>query len=132
MESLIKASGVLMIGLALLHAAFPRYFKWKEEFRSNTLLTRQVHYVHTFFIALIVFLMGLLCLSSAPEILNSPLGRRVCCGIFIFWLLRLVVQFFGYSPALWRGKAFETAVHIGFSLLWTFLTVSFGLAAFGR
>lgn len=129
MESLLRLSGILMIVLALLHAVFPRYFKWEQELRVITPLTRQIHYIHTFFIALTVLLVGLLCLTSASELLTTDLGRRASFGIFIFWFCRLLVQFFGYSSSLWRGKPFETAVHIVFSLLWTFFSVVFGLAA---
>ncbi len=132
MEALLKISGGLMIGLALLHAIFPRYFKWREELRAITLLTRQVHYIHTFFIALTVLLIGVLCLTSTSELLTTSLGRQVCLGIFIFWFFRLLIQFFGYSQSLWKGKPFETAVHILFSLLWAFLSVVFALAAFPR
>lgn len=132
MEALLKISGGLMIGLALLHAIFPRYFKWREELRAITLLTRQVHYIHTFFIALTVLLIGVLCLTSASELLTTSLGRQVCLGIFIFWFFRLLIQFFGYSPSLWKGKPFETAVHILFSLLWAFLSVVFAMAAFSH
>lgn len=130
MESLIKLSGGLLVGLALVHAIFPRYFKWKEELGSITLLTRQIHYVHTFFIALTVLLIGVLCLTSAPELLGTTLGRRVALGIGVFWGCRLVIQFFGYSSSHWKGKPFETTVHVVFSLLWLFFTAVFGFAAF--
>ncbi len=130
MECLLKTSGGLLVGLALLHAFFPGYFKWRDELRSITLLTRQIHYIHTFFIALTLLLTGLLCLSSASELLHTELGRKVSLGIFIFWFFRLVIQLFGYSSSLWKGKPFETAIHILFSLLWVFLTAVFGSAAF--
>jgi hypothetical protein len=130
MEDLLKVSGWLLVGLALLHAFFPRHFKWNDELRSITLLTRQIHYVHTFFVALTIFLIGVLCLTSAPELLSTPLGRKVCLGICVFWAFRLIIQFLGYSSSLWKGKPFETTIHIMFSLLWTFFTTTFGLAAF--
>jgi hypothetical protein len=130
MESLLKISGGLQVGLALLHAFFPRHFKWSEELRSITLLTRQIHYVHTFFVALTILLVGLLCLTSPADLLHTSLGRKVSLGIGMFWACRLAIQFFGYSPSLWKGKSFETAIHVVFSTLWVFLTVTFGLAAF--
>ncbi len=131
MESLLKFSGVLLIALALVHAIFPRYFKWREELRSITLLTRQIHYVHTFFIALVILLMGLLCLTSPLELLHTTLGRRVSLGLFVFWACRLFIQFYGYSPTLWKGKRFETVMHGVFACLWVFLTLVFGFTAFG-
>ena len=59
MELQLKIIGVLLIALALLHAFFPRYFQWKKELSGLKLINRQMMYVHTFFIALAVFLMGL-------------------------------------------------------------------------
>ncbi len=81
--------------------------------------------IHTFFIAIIVFLMGLLCLTSTTELIQTPLGKTISTGFGIFWFVRLVVQFVGYSPELWRGKKFETAVHIILSVFWVYLTVVF-------
>lgn len=130
MEALLKIAGGLLVALALVHGLFQRYFKWHEELRSITLLTRQIHYVHTFFIALVILLIGLLCVTSANELLHTALGRKIALGIFVFWVCRLFLQFFGYSSSLWRGKPFETAVHVGFSGLWIFLSLVFGFAAF--
>ena len=63
-------------------------------------------YVHSFFIALVVFLIGLLCLTSATELLNTVLGKRVSLGLAIFWGIRLAIQFVGYSTKNWKGKSF--------------------------
>ncbi|MGH9946774.1 MAG: hypothetical protein ACRD6X_06225 [Pyrinomonadaceae bacterium] len=129
MELNLKIAGAMMIALALLHIVFPRRFHWKEELASISLLSRQVMYVHTFFIALTVLLMGVLCITSAEMLLNSSLGKRIALGLAIFWIARLLIQFFGYSPTLWKAKAFETAVHIFFSALWVYFSLVFTLVA---
>ena len=125
METHLKIIGVLLIGLALSHAFFPRHFRWKEELVSLSLLTRQIMYVHTLFIALVVFLMGLLCVTSADQLTGTMLGKRVSLGMGVFWITRLLVQFFGYSSELWKGKRFETGVHIVFSALWIYFSAIF-------
>jgi hypothetical protein len=132
MVLLLKATGFFLLVLALLHAAFARYFNWRTEFAAVSLINRQMMYVHTFFIAFTVLLMGLLCLTSAPELVGTPLGRRVALGCGVFWLARLLVQFFGYSPELWRGKRFETTVHCVFIVFWSFLSILFLLAGLGK
>lgn len=131
MKPLLEITGLLLIALALLHAAFPKRFDWKRDLASTSLLTRQIFYVHTFFVALVVFLMGLLCLTSARDLLDTALGKKITAGFCVFWCLRLLVQWFGYSPQLWRGKVFETAVHILFSAIWIYLTLLFGWVAWG-
>lgn len=131
MELNLKIAGLLQIGLALLHAFFPRRFRWKEELVSLSLLSRQIMYVHTLFVALTVLLIGVLCLTSASDLINTSLGRRIALGLAIFWLVRLYIQFFGYSSKLWKGKAFETTIHVVFSIFWIYLSVTFiGVAFF--
>ncbi len=129
MEIHFKIIGIILIVLAFIHAIFPRYFNWKEEFCNVSLINRQMMYIHTFFIAITVFLIGLLCVTSATELAGTVLGKRVCLGIGFFCAVRLFVQFIGYSSALWKGKRFETIIHIVFSFLWVYLSVVF-LAAY--
>ncbi len=88
-------------------------------------MNRQMMYVHSFFIAFVVFLMGILCLTSSGELASTVLGKRISLGLGIFWAARLFVQFFGYSSKIWIGKKFETIVHILFSLLWIYLSIVF-------
>jgi hypothetical protein len=129
MELHLKISGVVMIGLAMLHLIFPKYFNWKDDLSGITLINRQLMYVHTFFIGFVVLLMGVLCVYASVELVQTRLGKMICFGLFIFWLARLVFQFFVYSSELWKGKKFETAVHIGFSFLWIYFTAVFLLAS---
>ena len=121
----LQLIGALLLVLALLHAGFGWYFDWRREFAVVSLINRQMMHIHTFFVAFTVGLMGLLCLTSAAELVGTPLGRRVALGLGVFWLARLLIQFFGYSASLWRGKRFETVIHVLFSALWAYLTIIF-------
>ena len=131
MELQIKIIGGLFILLAFLHIFFPKYFNWRQELGSLSLINRQMMYVHMFFIAFGIFLLGLLCLTSADALLNSRFGKRISLGLGIFWAVRLYVQFFVYSRKLWKSKAFETTVHILFSLFWSYVSTIFILAYVG-
>jgi len=125
MEIHIKIIGILLIIMAGIHLIFPRHFNWANELKSLSLINRQMMTIHTLFIALGIFLMGLLCLTSSSDLLDTTLGKRISLGLGIFWTIRLFTQFFGYSSKLWKGKAFETGIHILFSLFWTYLSVIF-------
>lgn len=116
--------------LSLIHVFFPKYFNWKEELKSLSLMNRQMMTVHTFFIAFIVFLIGLLCLTSAEELTQTGLGKTISLGLGIFWTVRLFFQLFVYSPKLWKGKTFETVIHILFSLFWIYMSFVFLWTAF--
>jgi hypothetical protein len=125
MEFQLRVIGVLLVALAIAHGAFPAYFHWQKELAPLSPINRQMMYVHTFFIALVVLLMGILCLGASHELVSTPLGKLLDWGLGIFWFARLLVQFFGYSATLWKGKAFETAVHVVFTGLWSYLSAVF-------
>ena len=127
MELHLSIVGYLLITLALMHVPFPRYFNWEKELASLNLLLRQMMKVHTFFIAFFVLLIGVLCVHSADDILNTKLGHDLALGLFAFWVTRLFFQWFVYSPQLWTGKPFETVVHVLFSCIWIYFSTVFFL-----
>ncbi|WP_447640752.1 MULTISPECIES: hypothetical protein [Chitinophagaceae] len=130
MEIHIKIIGILLVLLAGMHIGFPKYFRWEKELPKLDLINRQMMYVHTFFIALTVFLMGILCIVQTDALTTTDLGKKVSWGLGVFWTCRLFVQFKGYSTLLWKGMGMETLIHILFILLWTYFSVVFWINAF--
>lgn len=125
MENHLKIIGSILILLAGIHLFFPKYFHWKKELKSLSLINRQMMQVHTFFIALTLLLMGFLCFNFSFDLVHSKLGKPIALGFCLFWLLRLIFQLFVYSPKLWKGKIIESAIHVFFIFLWTYFTVVF-------
>lgn len=121
----LQIIGSLLVLLALVHLIFPGYFNWKEELKYMSLINRQMMVVHTFFIALVVLLIGLLCLTSPTDLQETRLGKTISFGLAFFWCTRLIFQLFIYSPELWKGKKLETSVHILFTILWLYMTGTF-------
>lgn len=132
MEIHLKIIGVLLILLSMVHLVFPKQFNWKKDLAPITLINKQLMYVHTFFVAVVVFLIGLLSLLCADDLIHTPFGRKISLGLFVFWALRWIFQFFVYSPKLWRGKLFETLVHIFFSITWTYLCIIYLMIYLGK
>lgn len=125
----LQIVGCLLVLLGLSHALMNRYFGWGKELAGISLLTRQIFYVHTFFIALGVILGGVISLAFAIELLNpTPLSRAILAGMAFFWFCRLLAQFFGYDRAIWRGNPVRTRMHFAFSLLWSYVTAIYSLA----
>lgn len=125
----IKIVGVLLIVLAFSHIYFPRRFNWNEELKTLSLINRQMMKVHMFFIALLVLLIGVLCLTSADQLIQTSLGRKISFGLGVFWATRLFFQLFIYSPKLWKGKTLETVIHVLFTILWVYISVVFIVTA---
>lgn len=129
MEMHFYIIGSFLILLAFVHIIFPKYFNWKEELEKLSLMNHQMLKVHAFFIALTIFLMGALLLFSTYDLLTTQLGRIIILGFAIFWTIRFFVQLFVYSSKLWKGKIFETTVHVFFTLLWIYISGVFWIVA---
>jgi hypothetical protein len=132
MELHLKITGFILIGIAFIHVIFPKYFNWETELASLSLVNKQMMYIHTFFIAITVFLMGFFCIYSAADMISTKLGGQLSFGLFVFWFLRLIFQFYGYSSKLWKGKTFETWIHVLFSFLWIYFSLVFFLIYWNR
>jgi hypothetical protein len=133
LELHLRLAGALQIVLAAVHLTFSERFQWKEELARLSLLNRQIFLVHTFFVCLMLTLMGALCLFF-PETLveNTRLARLVLTGFVAFWALRLVFQWCVYDRSLWRGNAFNTRAHLAFTALWLYFVAVYAVALFGR
>jgi hypothetical protein len=75
--------------------------------------------------------MGLLCLSYSHELVNDPFGRVISLGLFGFWVTRLILQLFLYSPKVSHGKRFGTVMHVMFSFLCLYFSGVFLLGFLG-
>jgi cation transport ATPase len=125
----IQFVGALQIALALAHTTFTRRFNWKEETARLSLLNRQIFYVHTVFICVVLILFGLLSLFCTNELLaRSRLAAFLLAGITFFWTLRWLFQFFIYDSRLWKGNRFNTNAHIFFSTVWTYFACVYATA----
>lgn len=125
----LQIVGCLLVLLGLSHAFMNRYFRWSNELAGVSLLTRQIFYVHAFFIALGVVLGGAVSLAYPNALLSpAPLNRAIVASMAFFWLCRLLAQFLAYDGAIWRGNHFRTCMHVAFSILWCYVTAIYSLA----
>jgi hypothetical protein len=125
----LQIVGALLVLLGLSHWFFNRYFGWGRELVAISLLTRQVFFVHTFFIGLGVAMAGAGSLFYANALLRpSALSRAILAGMTAFWLCRFLVQFFVYDAAIWRGNRFWTFMHFVFLGLWIYVTATYASA----
>ncbi len=125
----LHIAGALLLLLGLAHSVFDRYFGWKRELATLSLLTRRVFQVHCFFIALVLVMLGACSLFFTGALLEpTPLSRVLLAGLVVFWFCRLLAQWFVYDSAIWRGRPFYTVMHAAFSLLWIYLVATYGAA----
>jgi hypothetical protein len=125
---LVRAAGVILILLAGLHVPIGRHLKWREESARLSPANAAIFHAHTFFICVVLVMMGLPCLLEPSVFLEkSRAGAWLAWSFAAFWTTRLFVQWFVFPKILWRGKRMETVAHIGFSILWMALSALFTL-----
>jgi hypothetical protein len=125
----LRVAGVLMGALVVVNLFVPGRYRWREELSRLSLLNRQVFQVHAVFIVLTLALFSALLLTCADALIEpTRLSRAVLVGLTIFWAVRAMMQWFFYSPAIWRGHRFHTAMHWIFSATWVYVTGVFAAA----
>ena len=123
---LLKAVGLTMLLLSVGHWPIAKYLKWREEAERLSLINRQILFVHSYFIALILLFMGIALVFYTPLLLApSPLARLLAVAFLVFWASRLFIQLFVYSPANWKGRRFRTLTHALLTLLWSVYVFTF-------
>jgi hypothetical protein len=119
----LRFAGALLLCLAAAHVILPRALGWSAELRGVSLLTRQVSYVHTYFIGLMCGLFGLAAtLLTADLVAPGRMASGVLIAAITVWGSRLLVQLCVFDPSLWRGQALTILGHVAFVALWTYLT----------
>jgi hypothetical protein len=125
----LRVAGALLLCVAAAHVVLPRALGWTVELRGVSLLTRQVSYVHTYFIGLMCGLFGLVAIFLARDLLAPDrLAPAVLLGAVAVWGSRLVIQLWVFDPSLWRGRSLTVLGHVAFVTLWGYETVVFGWA----
>lgn len=123
---LLRLAGAGLIALSLLHFPMATKLKWGEDAARMSPMNASVFHVHTFFVCLVLIMMGLPCLiDPGVFLIPTPAGVWVTWSIAVFWAARLYCQFFVYRADLWRGKKMETTMHVIFTGVWSALTALF-------
>ena len=125
----LRIVGVVMAWLVVVNLYVPWRFRWREEMARLSLLNRQVFQAHAVFLVLTLALFSALLLTSSDALLEpTPLSRAILIGLTIFWTVRMVMQWGFYSPEIWRGHRFNTAMHYLFSAIWIYVSTVFAAA----
>ena len=125
----LRLAGVVMASLVVVNLMVPGRFHWREEMSRLSLVNRQIFQAHSVFLVLTLALFSALLLTCGPALLEpTRLSRAVLAGLTVFWGLRMLMQWYFYSPSIWRGHRFNTVMHYTFSVVWVYFTTVFAVA----
>ena len=130
LETLIFISGILHLGTLIGSAQVPKELDFKNELPKLSPLLR--HWVLTAgaYVVINLIAFGLISLFFAgPLASGMPLARAFCAYIAVFWMIRLLVQFFLFDAKPYLRNWFLKAGYHGLTLIFTWHTLVFGYAA---
>ena len=130
MKSQLIVGGLLHFAVLIASATTPRVLDWRANLAALHPFLRRLFWVYGFFIVLTIVSFGTLTLARADDLASAtPLARSVCAVIAIFWLARLMVQFFVFDARPFLTTAFRRVGHHGLTLLFGALVFIYGCAA---
>jgi hypothetical protein len=127
----LKLAGWLQIILSLGSLVIPRLLNWKKELQPVSTIIRQMFWTYAGYILVINFSFGLVSVFGAEELIaGSFLAKCITVFIFLYWLARVMIQFFYFDTKSAPQGGIYKAGEIGLNCLFIFLTLVYGWIAY--
>ena len=130
MKNLIVLAGVGQLLLALASLAIPAVLGWRADTAKLPALTRQVFWTYAAYIWAINLSFGLVSAWVPQWLLDgSALGRALCAFIALYWITRLLIQFFWFDRSAMRTDLLLRLGEAGLVSLFVYLSLVYAVAA---
>ena len=130
MKTWLIIGGVLHFVILIASGLTPRLLDWRTNLATLHPFLRRLFWVYGSFIVLVIVSFGTLTVLRADELASSiPLARAVCAIIALFWLARLLVQFFVFDARPFLTTTFRRVGFHGLTFLFSALVFIYGCAA---
>jgi hypothetical protein len=128
---LLKLAGHFQIALCIGSLAIPKLLNWKGELRSVSKIILQIFWTYAGYILVINLAFGLVSVFGTNELLDkSFLAKSLSVFIFLYWLTRIIIQFFYFdTKSAPQGFIYKTG-EIALVALFIFLTIVYGIASY--
>jgi hypothetical protein len=102
---LIWVAGAIHAGIVSANIPLPGRLRVRENLAAVPRFLLQIFYVHWLYIVVVVGFFSALCFSFARELAGaSSLGRFLSAFMAVFWLSRLLLQWFYYDAGVRRAN----------------------------
>lgn len=129
LSQLVFICGILHIALAIGSSIIPKVLNWNAEFAKVKPLTRQMFWTYAAYILVINVCFGLVSIWGTQELLNhSFLAACLTLFISIYWLTRIVIQFFYFDKTDAPKGLLFTFGEIGLVSLFVLFSVIYFIA----
>ncbi len=133
LETLIIISGILHLGTLFGSAQVPKELRFKEDLPKLNPMLRHWVLVAGGYLVFNIVAFGIISLVFRKELAAQSTMARVFCGyVCLFWLMRLIIQFFFFDAKPYLRNWFLKAGYHGLTVVFTWQTFVYGWVAFGQ
>lgn len=90
---LLDLCGIYNLAFAIFHLFFWKLFKWKEDFRKNSVGNRAIVQILNIRLIYVFLLMAFIYLVYPQQLMETELGLALLIGFLGFWVGRTIEQF---------------------------------------
>lgn len=90
---LFDLCGIYNLAFAIFHLFFWKLFKWKEDFRKNSVGNRAIIQILNIRLIYIFLLMAFIYFVYPQQLMETELGLVLLIGFLGFWVGRTIEQF---------------------------------------
>jgi hypothetical protein len=128
LPDLVYWAGIGQLILIVASLAIPRVLRWSEDTAKLRPLTRQVFWTYAIYIWATNLSFGLVSLKPEWLLDHSPLASCVTGFITIYWIGRVLIQFFYFDRSDAPSGVHIRLAEIGLVLLFFYLSLVYGNA----
>lgn len=127
---LLLVGGFVHLGIVVGSLAVPRVLNWSQKLAPLDTFTKRLFWVYAMFTLLVNLCFGVISLMAANEMAAGGLLARLFCGmIAVYWLVRLLVQWFVFDARPMLQTSLMRVGYHGLTVAFIYLTAAYGLAA---
>ena len=128
-QTFILLAGIAQIALALGSISIPQILNWKDKLTETDPLIRQIFWVYACYILVMNLSWGLLSVFNYKELASgSRLGTVITGFIALYWISRLLIQFFYFDRSNFPKGKWHQFGEIVLVSTFVFLTVTYAWA----
>ncbi len=129
MKTLLFLAGLAQVALVVGSLAVPKVLSWNTELAKVQPLIRQMFWTYAAYIVTINLCFGVLSVTAYNELADGSFLARVITGfIAVYWISRVLVQFFYFDRSNFPAGVLNRLAEIVLTLLFVLLSVVYSLA----
>jgi len=127
----LKLAGILQIVLSIGSLVIPKLLNWNAELNKVAKIIGQMFWTYAGYILTINFFFGVISLFGASDLLaRTFLSRSIAVLIFLYWLARILIQFFYFDTKSAPQGFIYKAGEIALVILFLYFAIVYGMVTY--